>query len=212
MIRRMVLAASAALLLPLLASPLLAQRLSLGVLGGANVSTFGGDDAEGAKSRVGFVGGAQLVRTFNDNVALELNGLYSMKGAKGDEDGVGIDAKISYIELPLLLRFGPRTTSTLRPFATVGGSLAFRMGCTVEGRAGGVSVSVDCDDLEEDGADFNDVDAALIGGAGFDAPLGSGTLTVAVRYGYSLTDIAKEDNVQNRAFTILAGWRMPLGK
>jgi len=208
MLRRIVLAAAAALLLPLLAAPLAAQRWSVGALGGANSSTVGGSDAEGAKSRVGFAGGAQVVRTLTDNVALEVDALYSMKGAKGRDEGGTADVRISYVEVPLLLRLGPRTTGTVRPFATLGASADFRLTCKAEMRERALSVSVDCDEF----ADFRSFDATLIGGAGIDAPLGAGTMTLTVRYGYGLRNLVKEDEVRNRAFTFLAGWRMPIGR
>ena len=201
-------AATTALLLTLLASPLAAQRWSVGVLGGANRSTVGGSDAEGAESRIGMAGGVQLVRTLGNNVALEVNALYSMKGAKQEEQGASVDVRLGYLELPLLLRIGPNTDGTVRPFATVGASAAFQLSCTAEAREMGMSASANCDEV----ATFRSFDATLIGGAGLDASLGSGTMTVAVRYGYGLLDIVEDAEVRNRAFTLLAGWRIPIGR
>lgn len=207
--RSMKLVAAGALLVPLMVTPAAAQRWSFGALGGANISTFGGSDAEGSKNHVGVVAGAQVVRTLNDNVALEVNALYSVKGAKATEGSEAFEAMIRYIELPLLLRISPSVDGSVRPFVTVGASVAARSSCTVQGRSAGVTVSADCDEAD---SEFKDVDFTAIAGAGIDTPLAAGTATLAVRYGYGLVDFTKSANVQNRAFSIMAGWRVPIGK
>jgi len=200
--RRITQVATATVLLHLLAAPLAAQRWSFGVLAGANRSTIAGSDVEGASSRNGVAGGAQLVRTLGDNVALEVNALYSIKGAKSDEgDGAIGDVRLTYLEIPLLLRIGPNNRGTIRPFATLGASASIRSACTAEVSGSGTSVSTSCGDL----ADFERLDAALIGGAGLDAPLGSGTMTLTVRYGYGVRNVVQDVKAQNRAFSVLAG-------
>lgn len=208
MSRRIVYAATAVVLFPLLASPLAAQQWSIGVLGGANRSTAVGSDADGFNARIGVAGGAQVVRTLGGNLALEVNALYSMKGAKQEGQGSTADVRLAYLELPLLLRVGSNSRGTIRPFATVGASAGFQLSCTVQATAMGMSGSADCDEV----ADFRSFDATLIGGAGIDASLGPGIMTLAVRYGHGMQSIVNEAEVRNRAFTILAGWRMPLGR
>ncbi len=208
MSRRIIYAATAAILLPLLASPLAAQQWSIGALGGANRSTAAGSDADGFTARIGVAGGVQLVRTLGDNLALEVNALYSMKGAKQDQQGATADVRLAYLELPLLLRVGSNSRGTVRPFATVGASAGFQLSCTVQASVMGISASADCGEL----ADFRSFDATLIGGAGIDASLGSGIMTLAVRYGHGMQSIVNEAEIRNRAFTILAGWRMPLSR
>lgn len=208
MSRHIIQAATAALLLPLLAASLAAQQWSVGALGGANSSNPGGKDATALKSRIGVAGGAQVVGTLGDNLALEVDALYSMKGAKQQQQGATADVKLAYLELPLLLRVGSNTGGTIRPFAMVGASAGFRLSCSVTERAMGQSGSADCSEV----ADFRSFDASLIAGVGVDADLGSGIATLAVRYGHGLTSILQDAEVRNRATTILAGWRLPLGR
>lgn len=205
---RIIPAAAAVLLLPLFTSPLAGQRWSVGALAGANRSTAVGSDAEGFTSRIGAVGGAQLVRTLGGNLALEVDGLFSIKGARKAGQGITADVTLNYVEVPLLLRIGRSTGGTVRPFATAGASAGFRLSCTATERGMGLSGSASCDEV----ADFRRFDATLIGGAGLDAALGSGTMTLAVRYGYGLQTIVTDADVKNRALTLLTGWRVPLGR
>lgn len=201
-------AATAVIVLHLLASPLAAQHWSFGALAGANRSTPAGSDADGLNARIGVAGGAQLVRTLGENLALEVNALYSMKGAKQKDPAATSDIRLAYLELPLLLRIGSNARGTVRPFATVGGSAGFRLSCTVRVTALGTSESVNCGEV----ADFRSFDATLIGGAGLDASVGSGTVTLVVRYGHGMRTIVNDAEVRNRALTVLAGWRMPIGR
>ncbi|MFY7922656.1 porin family protein [Gemmatimonas sp.] len=205
---RVILAVCTTLLLPLLATPLAAQRWSVGVLAGANRSTVGGSDADQMESLIGVAGGVQLMRTLNDYVALEVDGLYSPKGASMKNQGAAADVRLRYLEVPLLLHLGPSPRSTVRPFVTLGASAGVLLSCTARERANGTSVSADCDQL----ADFQNVDATLIGGAGLDARLGPGTMTLTVRYGYGVRNIVSEAELQNRTFSFLAGWRIPFGR
>jgi hypothetical protein len=128
--------------------------------------------------------------------------LVSVKGASFSEFSADADIEITYLEIPVLFRYGsPISTGTsLKLFA--GPSLAFKLNAEATGEFLGISEDQDIDDEVES------VDFGLVIGAGID----SGRLTFDGRYTWGLMNIADtpvEDDVQvkNRTFSLLIGFR-----
>ena len=194
----------------------LAQSLPpsrLGVLGGVSFATLGGADVNDANTRTGFVGGVSLTLPLRERLSLELNGLYSQKGAKASEQSESLTLKFDYIEVPILLRYD-FTAEGVRPFVSGGVSLAYQTSCEAKAATAEFSAEVDCSTLDSDSdvaLDVKKFDAGLAFGGGLDFPMANDRLfTLGARYVLGVTDIVKDETVRNRAWQIYAGFSFPL--
>lgn len=109
-------------------------RPTYGVLAGVNVSTLSGSSVEGASSRTGFIGGGFVTFHFGSGLGLEPEMLYSMQGAKTNGGDAALN--LTYLQIPVLLRYDFSTRSTAHPFFVAGPSFGIRMGCSASGQAG----------------------------------------------------------------------------
>ena len=190
----------------------------LGLLAGVNLATFGGDDAEGADTRTGFVGGGYLSLGLTPGLSLRPELLYSMKGAKQsfDEDGVSgsVEARFDYLEVPILLAFDLPVAGSIQPQLYAGPTFAFRVSCEISGSGGGITISGDCEDFVEPGEEGpRSFDAgALVGGALRFVLRGGSAFTVGARYTLGLTEIGEGADTKNRVLGIVASYEFPLGR
>jgi hypothetical protein len=85
----------------------MAQTFQLGVKGGVNVSNFtGGDFGDiDKKALVGFHAGAFINFQFGDHLGLQPEVLFSSQGAKLESAGESENIKLSYINIPVLLKY-----------------------------------------------------------------------------------------------------------
>ena len=190
-----------------------APPIRLGLLGGVNFARLKGDDDEGLKTRTGLLVGATMLKPFRNGFGLEIDALYSMKGAKADEDGGSLVTKVDYIEVPVMLRYDLSHTGMATPHIGAGASLAYQSRCKVEATGGGMSASVSCSALEdEQDITFRKFDIGLVAEAGVDFLSGSTSYTIGARYTVGLTDLTDQANLRNRAFQLVAGVAIPIGR
>lgn len=211
-------AGTAAVLLGFFAAPLSAQ-FSLGAKAGINFAKFGGDltDLENIDWRSGFVGGASLTYSF-EGIALQPELLLVQKGSKWqvtEEDLIKGDMKITYVEMPLLMKvLMPVGENRLAaPFLMVGPSFAYQTSCEVTGTVDNVKLTVDCDE-EPFEAELNKFDWSAVLGGGFGIPVGQGAITLDARYVYGFRNIDGSDDpddVKNRSFAAMLGFTFPVG-
>jgi hypothetical protein len=212
-----------AALLLVSAVPLSAQTpMQIGVAGGIAINDVVGDDTEGTESRTtGYFGGV-LVWQPAGMVGFETGVYYMPKGAEFDEDDVSGKIKLNYVEIPLLLRLAlPISQSPIRPVLTVGGAVAFKSSCNVEGESGGVSVEIECDEfftmLEDEvgvEAETQSVDYGIVAGLAVDVPAGERMIiSPSIRYMRGLRDILEIDgtSVDARNAGFQAGIAVRLG-
>ncbi|WP_299707550.1 porin family protein [uncultured Pontibacter sp.] len=79
----------------------------MGFKGGATYTTFNGPDADNYKYRVGYTGGIFLQKHINNMMGLQLEALYTSKGARreiyiGDNLQSAEVFKLNYIDVPVL--------------------------------------------------------------------------------------------------------------
>jgi len=189
------------------AAPAAAQDMPmrLGVIGGVNFADVSGDDAGDTDMRTSFDVGvlAQfplgMVLTFQP----ELH--YSSKGAKTEEDfGTGpveVEYKLTYLDIPLLLRAGLPLAEGLDVDVLVGPYIGVGLGC---------DVSLDDGDDEECGVD-PETDYGLEVGLGFSWGMGMGDLMIDGRYQWGFSDVFEDADVQNRNIQVLVGFAFPFG-
>jgi hypothetical protein len=177
--------------------------LSFGLVGALNIATIGGDDAGGAESKIGFAIGAFLRKQINQTWAFQGEAEYSMKGTQFSGGGATAKLNLNYIEVPLLFRASANPGESTRPFIEFGPALALKAGCTVSAESGSVSGSVSCSSLGE----VKSFDAGLMGGAGFEFPVGSNSLSLGARYNLGLIELGDGASVKNRNLQIVLGLR-----
>jgi hypothetical protein len=208
-------------------------RPRFGALLGASIATISDADFAGetgvdggtveAKRRIGFQLGAYLTYPLSANMSLEPELHYIQKGTTvqanvTDIQGVGsvqgeVAIRLAYVEVPLLVRvdMGGRT---LRPFFVAGPSVAYRLSCTVDVAAAGLSFGTDCDQNDNDPTTTDDpfrkVDVGGIIGLGVASTRVGHSLSAQVRYSRGLVSIARESSnnmsPRNTGFSILFGF------
>jgi hypothetical protein len=199
-----------ALLLPAAAS---AMGIEKGVKAGANLAGFRGEfaDAFDVKTKLGFVVGPFVAFAFAPDLAIQVEGLFSMKGAKlpastdsdgnppGEESAAFVNP--SYLEVPVLLRGTLLRHSPVQPMYYLGPTIGISLGGEVRSDAPG-SPDQDLTDLKA--VDFG---VALGAGAGF--KVGGLKVLTEFRYTRGLTDIYDlKDNLEsiNDVFSLTAGF------
>jgi hypothetical protein len=97
------------LVVPLLVlcTSLFAQKFQLGLKGGVNISNFNGLDWENVdtKARLGFLGGAFINLMIGDHFSITPEALFSSQGAKIENAGNEQNLKVSYLAVPVLLKY-----------------------------------------------------------------------------------------------------------
>ena len=179
--------------------------VSFGVKAGANLANldFSGDDVDVSfDRRVGLVAGAFMLVPMTETFGFQVEGLYSQKGAKFEEDGFEGSLKLDSFDVPVLARYTiPSSTDTsFHLFA--GPSLGFKLSAKSK-------TSFDGEDDEEDiSDDVAGVDFGVVIGAGLEF----GRFVVDGRYTHGLTNLntAEDDDgveIKSRVFSIMAGFR-----
>jgi opacity protein-like surface antigen len=181
-----------------------AQEVSGGFKAGVNFAnvTF---DAEGADisfdRRTGFVGGLFVIWPANTRAALQIEALYSQKGAKMEEGGGSGEVELDYLEVPVLVRLSSDRSMPTSFNVFAGPSVGFRLRARAKSEFDGESEDEDISD------DIERLDFGLAVGAGLEL----GRFIVDGRYTWGLVNINKEDadevKVKNRVFSVMAGIR-----
>jgi hypothetical protein len=187
----------------------MAQSTSFGVEGGINVADIAftsNDPAEfnpTFESRIGAVVGVFVARDFNPVVGLQVDALYSQKGAKATvfEPDIGaninLDARIDFLEIPVLVRATARASD----------AVAVRF---FGGPAFGIKLSdkVTLNDVElpEDEVQLKSFDVGLTAGAAVQL----GKFFVDGRYTWGLVNLDDDptgqgDDIKSRVFTVMVG-------
>ena len=186
-----------AVLIGMIASPSFAQpMLNFGIKGGLNLAKISVDPSDSGccDSRVGAAVGAFVGVPITDMVSFAPEVLFSMKGAKFSEGGDTATLKLTFIQIPMLLKAKFPTSGMAQPFITVGPSLGLRMSAKIKFEGGE-------DDIKND---VESTDFSLIFGGGVMV----GRASVEARYDLGLKDLDKdEDNsAKGRTITVLVGF------
>lgn len=200
-------AVTTAALIPLLTTPMQAQRI--GLVAGGTFSQLRGLDNVNAKNRTGTMFGVALTLPMSGRVAVQPELLFINKGSRFNTgSGGNSNIRLDYLEIPMLLRFDRSVTSALSPHLYVGPSLGFKVGCNVQ-----VSTSPGTSSNCTRDAFFQptSVDWGAIVGAGVDLNVLGLGVTGGARYGVGLANISKDDGsaleqrVRNGTLMVYAG-------
>lgn len=191
---------------------IVAQRTTLGILGGINrskVTPF--SDEAGASSRTGTHFGAYVQFDILGPVGFQLGGRYTQKGWNGisDEEDVTIGVAMPYFELPALLVItvptGPAFPISPRVFG--GPAAALRWSCELRRSAPRSESKTPCDQAGLTG--ISSFDVGLMAGGGLVITLGSNSFLLDFAHTRGLTTI--DDNLKNSVLSFTAGMVIPLG-
>lgn len=152
-----------------------AQTFQLGIKGGVNVSNFTGGDFKDfdEKALIGFHAGAFVSFFLGENFALQPEVLFSSQGAKLEKAGVEQNMKLSYVNVPVMLKY------------------RFNGGFYLEaGPQIGFKVSENTDDMPIN--DFaKSTDLSIAGGLGFHSNIGLG---IGARYTAGISKVGDFDS------------------
>lgn len=196
--------------------PLRAAAQRAGMLhAGTSVATLGGEAVWGLspEHRVGSTVALSITPFSFDGYWLTV--AYAEKGAKLEDRGADVTAKIDYVEVYGLARvdfFAERALfaeSSFGPYFLMGTAAGFEVGCATSGSRGRRD-PLGCDELREGGKQL--VDFGFVGGLGMGYDVGENTaLSLEVLYNLGISSINDDDDTRNRAFMIRAGVEFPLG-
>lgn len=179
-----------------------AQGGQIGLIGGATFSTLRGlDDFDAFESRTGLVGGGYLVLPLAGPLQLQLEGLVSSRGAEprnASDDAL----KLSYVEVPVMLRLNLGGSSAINPHLYAGPYLGLRINCTI-------GDDTDCDDAP--GVSTKSVDVGGVAGGGLAFDVGGLVLTGGARYAFGVSTLAEFQGADLRESAKHGGWAIYAG-
>ena len=147
-----------------------AQHFELGAKAGVNISNFSGASNEAdlkAKSLIGFHAGGFVSLFLGNNFAIQPEVLLSTQGAKLEQTGSETDYKLTYINVPVMLKY--RSNGGF--YLEAGPQIGFKVNEKVDGTS-------------EDFAKSTDL--SIAGGLGYHSPIGLG---IGARYTAGLSKL-----------------------
>jgi hypothetical protein len=177
---------------------------ALGVWVGATSSTFRGSDAPGPTNLAGFSAGLFTQWHFAQHFALQPELEYTQKGSDEiDVTNAGtvftMHIRLSYVEIPVLLRAEAVPMGPLTPFVVVGPEVAFKVGCGIV--VSGLQGNYTCSSLPA----AQSVDYGGVAGAGVAFRLGGRMYGLSARYDVGVANAFAGNDAKNRAATLLLG-------
>ena len=182
-------------------SLIFAQRQQ-GVRLGVNLANITGKDLGDVTSLTGFHSGAFQLYQFSDDIAIQLEAIYTIKGAKNEFTFQGWDGDIPvkeififhYLEMPLLFKYNiSRQKFRFQPYA--GPSLALLVASTREYTIDWYGeIETGTDDM---GAFTKDIEYGINFGLDVFFPFLSQQLLVGLRYNLGLSEIF--ENIPQKA-------------
>jgi hypothetical protein len=188
----------------------LAAGIKVGLKIGMNRADFHGEDVQEMlqamggymESKWGLCAGGFVRFNISKTFAIQPEVLYTMKGAKIDSTVLRIKSKwefnLSYLEVPVIVKFMIPTPGGVKPNLYAGPSLAIKLSSKIKHEIPGWPVE------EQDIEGMKDTDFGLIIGAGIDF----GKLMVDLRYVLGLTAISDDANsdIKNRVISLMIGY------
>jgi hypothetical protein len=178
----------------LLATSAFAQGISFGVKGGVNYTSLSGDDVpDGLGWKLGFGGGVVAALNVMDMFVIQPEVLYTMKGGEDPDEEYSFD--LTYVEVPVLLKYSVPMEGMISPNFFVGPSLGILM-----------SAEFAEEDVKDD---LKTMDFGVVVGAGVDFDMGTGKVTLDGRYTLglmSIDDSGEEQDWKNGAISVMLGY------
>lgn len=201
------------ILMALTTSFVRSQSLSKGVKAGVNISTFGGADAPSdLKSLTAFSAGVFFNLSLPGPISIQPEVLYSQKGAKSTSSSYTSSINLTYIEIPILLKFNIplAPAAPVKPNVFAGPAAGFLITAKAKiDPAPPAPFPAETDIKDE----FTNMDLGVVMGVGLDIDLVAVQLTIDARYFLGLNTLDKnedptthtKEDVKNRTASVNIG-------
>jgi hypothetical protein len=175
-----------------------------GLKAGLNLASYGGDNTGyDYSTKVGYAIGCFATYGINEQFSLQPELLLTVKGSQIDYNDyfeLSGSTNLTYLEIPVLMRFHFSRTSEMSPNFFAGPALGFNIGATYDYDINGNNMSGDIEDM-------NPIEFSMIFGAGIDTR----QITFDVRYDMGLTtNIDPDDNIDifNNVVSFMIGYKL----
>lgn len=191
-----------------------AQRVVIGIKGGANFSSISTKQPEldDASSRTApLFGGFVSIRT-GDLGWVQPEGYFSKRGFKLKEEGTDLTVESNYIEIPLLLKGQWRLNEGVMAGLYLGAEYLIQTSCRLKGVAKELEVSTDCESAPTE-FDLKGSDFGVLFGLELQLPLGPASFILDGRLNWGLKNLSASDEVESiksRVWTAMAGIGIPI--
>ena len=199
------------LLLFLLMTISVNAQVHVGVIGGVNLASVNLDPLEGGveiSNLTVFGIGGVIDYEFNESMALRFEPMYIQKGAKGSWNIFEMEDKLSYIEIPILLKYSIGK-GKIKPYLEAGPYIGFLLAGTGKVSGGGYSEEEDIKDATKS------LDFGLGFGAGVSVPVSKNYIFLEARYALGLVNINEDPDdpdteVKTKGIQVFVGMTFPL--
>jgi hypothetical protein len=176
----------------------------IGIWAGMTAATIRGSDASGPTNIAGFSAGVFSQLRLSSHFALQPEVQYTQKGSdEVAQDNSGntysMHIRVSYVEVPVLLRAEASPMGPFTPFAVLGPEVAFKTGCSLV--LTGLAGNYTCASLPA----AESVDYGGIAGAGVAFRVAGRTYGLSARYDVGVANAFANNEAKNRAFSVLLG-------
>jgi len=156
-------------------------------------------------STLGLIGGGYVLFPITDRIGFQPEALFVMKGVNLDEvNGGTVSARMNYLDIPLLLRVRAPINSEVTGYFLAGPNFGILLSTSGQLETPGVTTNLNI------GPAIKTLDFGLTFGGGVEFR----RFLIEGRFSAGLTDVAAAsfphpDALRNRAFSILAGMKLP---
>lgn len=200
---RTFLLASAVALTALVPSAVMAQTrgvepVSLGITAGVTLSTLHSSDSSTFGKSWGGAAGVFASRNYGPNWGLQIEALATQRGASDNVTTADVKFRLTYLDIPVLVKFGPTNTNDMHFHLFTGPVPGFRLKADVTDNATGVSAN-----LKNNTKAF---DLGWTVGAGVE----QNAWSLNLRYTMGLTSIREDGGTpefKNRSGALMVGYR-----
>jgi hypothetical protein len=185
------------------AGPRRGPRASVGGEVGYSRSDLAGADAERIRSRQGALTGVYMQLPLAGPFSIRPEILFALKGGRVQADVTGggeLDIGLAYIEVPVLLRAGPRR-GRFRPVVFGGPAPALQIGCDVQVADPNTPNRATC--AETALPAFRSFDVGIVAGGGLEVRWPQSALALEARYTTGLRSVLNDVDVKNRSFGVV---------
>ena len=171
----------------------------------ASLSVNPASSSENLSGRFGFGIGAVVDRPLTEVIILHVEPMFLQKGGTIETSTFTLVYKVSYIELPIMIKYAFQINSSLMPYAMAGPSIGLLTSAKYDDNDGTVQDEKD---------NTNGFDFGLGLGGGVSYPHGNMTFFAETRYVFGLANINKESDestVKNRGLQVILGVTFPFG-
>ncbi len=183
--------------------------------GGLNLADLWGEESENLDTKKAFAFGGSIAFVVSKQVYIQPEILYTMKGAKAEEEEMGakaeFDVRLAYLEIPVLVKLMVPTQGNVAPHFFAGPAIAFCLSAETNVRVKyhGAVLEDETVDIQND---VQDIDFGLVFGGGVDFAVDPGKITTEFRYTHGAMSIFEDEDIRNGVISFMAGYTFPIGQ